>query len=72
MDVFLQKGGFIIMIKTITYDAVDREILNALKKGVNTYEMNSKQRSIDIKRSRAKSATQKSTELKKLASFGRV
>lgn len=56
----------------LNYDVADREIREALRKGMGDYKRTANERAVAVKRDRATSSNRKKSDLRKLAAFGRV
>lgn len=56
----------------LNYDEVDREIREAIYKGLEDYHETADERAVAVKRDRAASSDGKKSDLRKLAAFGRA
>lgn len=56
----------------LNYDVADREIREALRKGMRNYKNTADERAMAVKHDRAANANGKKSDLRKLAAFGRV
>ena len=54
------------------YDVADREVRDALRKGIQDYKITADKRAEAVKHDRATSAHGKKSDLRKLGAFGRV